>query len=88
MNNLLIALAILVLTPVSSLARQSSWRQATEKELASLVPSRAQVEKERIETELRTASGITDGKGKMKAVKSVAGKDIDNVIAHVRSLKK
>jgi hypothetical protein len=67
MNNLLIALAILVLTPVSSLARQSSWRQATEKELASLVPSRAQVEKERIETELRTASGITDGKGKFIA---------------------
>jgi len=31
---------------------------------------------------------ITDGKGKMKPVKSVAGKDIDNVIAYVRSLKK
>jgi cytochrome c553 len=31
---------------------------------------------------------ITEGKGKMKPVKSVAGKDIDNVIAHVRSLKK
>lgn len=31
---------------------------------------------------------ITEGKGKMKPIKSVAGKDIDNVIAHVRSLKK
>jgi len=31
---------------------------------------------------------ITEGKGKMKPVKSVAGKDIDNVIAYVRSLKK
>jgi mono/diheme cytochrome c family protein len=31
---------------------------------------------------------ITEGKGKMKPVKSVAGKDIDNVAAYVRSLKK
>jgi mono/diheme cytochrome c family protein len=31
---------------------------------------------------------ITKGKGKMKPVKSVAGKDMDNVVAYVRSLKK
>ena len=31
---------------------------------------------------------ITEGQGKMKPVKTVAGKDIDNVIAYVRSLKK
>ena len=31
---------------------------------------------------------ITDGKGKMRAVKSVAGADVDNVVAYVRSLKK
>jgi len=31
---------------------------------------------------------ITEGKGKMKAVKTVTGKDIDNVIAYVRTLKK
>src|SRR6266581_7788623 len=31
---------------------------------------------------------ITEGKGKMKPVKSVAGGDIDNVIAYVRTLKK
>ena len=31
---------------------------------------------------------ITKGKGKMKPVKSVAGKDIDNVVAYVRSFKK
>ena len=30
---------------------------------------------------------ITKGKGKMKPVKSVAGKDLDNVVAYVRSLK-
>ena len=31
---------------------------------------------------------ITKGQGKMKPTKSVAGKDVDNVIAYVRSLKK
>jgi mono/diheme cytochrome c family protein len=31
---------------------------------------------------------ITEGKAKMKPVKTVAGKDIDNVVAYVRSLKK
>ena len=31
---------------------------------------------------------ITEGKGKMKPVKSVAGKDMDNVVAYVRTLKK
>jgi len=31
---------------------------------------------------------ITEGKGKMKPVKTVTGKDIDNVVAYVRSLKK
>jgi mono/diheme cytochrome c family protein len=31
---------------------------------------------------------ITEGHGKMKPVKSVAGGDIDNVIAYVRTLKK
>ena len=31
---------------------------------------------------------ITKGKGKMKPIKSVAGKDMDNVVAYVRSLKK
>lgn len=43
------------------------WRQATEKELRGVIPARAPVEKERIETEFRTASGITDGHGKFIA---------------------
>jgi len=33
-------------------------------------------------------TAITEGKGKMKPVKGVAGKDLDNVVAYVRSLKK
>jgi Cytochrome c553 len=31
---------------------------------------------------------ITKGKGKMKPVKTVAGKDLDNIVAYVRTLKK
>ncbi|HEY7304530.1 MAG TPA: hypothetical protein VH601_10470 [Bryobacteraceae bacterium] len=45
----------------------SEWRTATENELRTIIPARAPVEKERIETEFRTASGITDGKGKFVA---------------------
>jgi len=33
-------------------------------------------------------SVITKGKGKMQAVKAVTGKSVDDVVAHVRSLKK
>jgi mono/diheme cytochrome c family protein len=31
---------------------------------------------------------ITDGKGKMKPIKTVSGADLDNAVAYVRSLKK
>jgi len=44
-----------------------TWRAATETELHQVIPARAQVEKERIETEFRTASGITDGNRKFVA---------------------
>ena len=46
---------------------QAAWRQASESELKNLIPDRAPVEKERIETEFRTASGITNGNGKFIA---------------------
>jgi hypothetical protein len=41
----------------------AQWREATRTELSSLIPARAPVGEERIETEARTASGITDGHG-------------------------
>ncbi|MER3428108.1 MAG: hypothetical protein C4334_08410 [Pyrinomonas sp.] len=41
----------------------AKWRRMTEDELRAVVPERAPVIKERIETELRTASGIVDGSG-------------------------
>jgi len=44
-------------------AQKTTWRQATDTELASLVPARAPVIKEHIETEMRTATGIVDGHG-------------------------
>ena len=44
-------------------AQKTTWRQATDAELASLLPARAHVEKEHIETEMRTASGIVNGRG-------------------------
>ena len=44
-------------------ARGLHWRQANEKELAAIIPERAPVISERIETELRTASAVEDGKG-------------------------
>jgi hypothetical protein len=65
-----LALLLFVTVSVSCYAQElklSSWRPATSVELKALIPSRAPVVQERIETELRTASGITDGKGKYVA---------------------
>ncbi len=58
------ALAIVSATTLLPAEKPSNWRPATESELKDLIPARAPVEKEHIETEFRTASGITDGKGK------------------------
>jgi hypothetical protein len=49
-------------------AERQAWRQSSDAELASLLPARAQVEKEHIETEMRTASGIINARGR-----SIAG---------------
>lgn len=57
----LLVAALLALAPLSSGQQKSVWRMATTAELKTLIPDRAPVEKERIETEFRTASGITDG---------------------------
>jgi hypothetical protein len=58
------AVLALSLTPVILRAQPAeSWRTATSDELKSVIPARAPVISERIETEFRTASGITDGSG-------------------------
>ena len=44
--------------------RAGEWKAATDAELRSVIPARAPVVQERIETEMRSASGITNGQGK------------------------
>jgi hypothetical protein len=60
MTTLLLILLLFTQTTQS----EAQWRQATESELSKIVPERAPVEKERIETEFRTASAIIDKKGR------------------------
>jgi hypothetical protein len=50
-------------SPVAGPGRVGGWRSAHAEELKALIPARAPVISERIETEFRTASGITDGRG-------------------------
>ena len=47
--------------------KSASWHAATASDLKEWIPARAPVEREHIETELRTASGIKDPKGKYVA---------------------
>jgi hypothetical protein len=55
---------LLVLCLLNAAAVQAaSWHNASEGQLKVLIPARAPVIAERIETEFRTASGITDGQG-------------------------
>jgi len=65
-------------------AQRSSWRQATDAELASLLPARAPVEREHIETEMRTASGIVNSRGRYIAgvVLLTAGYSADGKYSH------
>jgi hypothetical protein len=50
-------------SPVAGQSRGGGWRSAHTEELKALIPARAPVISERIETEFRTASGITDSRG-------------------------
>jgi hypothetical protein len=60
------------------------WRAATPAELKAVIPARAPVGSERIETEMRTASGVTNGKGKFIAgvVLITAGYSADGKYSH------
>src|SRR5215467_11960488 len=63
-----LTLILLALTLCSTVyAPPAHWRGATEAELRKFIPARAPVIKENIETEFRTASGVTDGRGKFIA---------------------
>ncbi|HET7104448.1 MAG TPA: hypothetical protein VFI20_10220 [Terracidiphilus sp.] len=82
-NSLLFALLFTLMCPLAQ-AKQPTWRQATDSELASLLPARAQVEKEHIETEMRTASGIVNSQGRYIAgvVLITAGYSADGKYSH------
>jgi len=81
--SIVLAFFLLLFAP-SLQAQKSSWRQATDAELASLLPARAPVEKEHIETEMRTASGIVNGQGRYIAgvVLLTAGYSADGKYSH------
>ena len=85
MKSSLLAL-LLILLPSSFVAAQpkSPWRTATPSELQTALPARAPVEKERIETEMRTASGIVSSSGKIIAgvVLITAGYSADGKYSH------
>jgi hypothetical protein len=80
----LLLLAALSLCLPAAQAQKPTWREATEAELQALLPARAPVEKEHIETESSTASGITDGKGHFIAgiVLITAGYSADGKYSH------
>ncbi len=82
-RTLLIAFFLLIASAALQ-AQKTPWRQATDAELASLLPARAPVEKEHIETEMRTASGIVNGHGHFIAgvVLITAGYSADGKYSH------
>jgi hypothetical protein len=79
-----LAVILLLLAPLAYAKKAGAWRQATDAELASLLPARAPVEKEHIETEMRTASGIVNGRGQFIAgvVLITAGYSADGKYSH------
>jgi len=74
MKRLLLLSLLLPLSLASASGAQAKpqWRTATQAELAAALPARAPVVKERIETEMRTASGIVNSRGKIIAFNAAA----------------
>ena len=79
-----LVIALLVLCAAVVTAAPTRWRTATSQELRKLIPARAPVIKENIETEFRSASGVTDGKGKYIAgvVMITAGYSAEGKYSH------
>ena len=61
----------------------ANWRKMSETELKAVVPERAPVLKENIETEFRTAAGITNGRNNVFGVTIItAGYEADGKYTH------
>ncbi len=63
----LLVFAVLSVSVCAQAQNGKAWRVTSEDELKSVIPARAPVVAEHIETEFRTASGITDGRGRFVA---------------------
>jgi len=59
--------ALLVLASAAQAQPKSHWRSATPQELEIALPARAVIEKDHIEVEMRTASGIINQRGRIIA---------------------
>ena len=84
-TRILLAAALLLSSSAGAAAvYRARWRAATAQELRGVIPARAPVVKENIETEFRTASGITDGRGKFIAgvVMITAGYSAEGKYSH------
>ncbi len=84
MNKAIAAALFLFLASPLAQSEKTAWRQATDAELASLLPARALVVREHIETEMRTASGIVNSRGRYIAgvVLITAGYSADGKYSH------
>jgi hypothetical protein len=83
-GKIVVVALLMVAVSAGLFAQRGTWRQATDAELASLLPARAPVEKEHIETEMRTASGIVNTQGRYIAgvVLLTAGYSADGKYSH------
>lgn len=83
-RSLLTMLVCLGLTLTAPAQTKAVWRTATLSELEAVLPSRAPVERERIETEMRTATGIVNDRGQLIAavVLITAGYAADGKYSH------
>src|SRR5207253_3643914 len=78
-----VALVWVLLCGSPVLAGGPIWRQATPTELRQIIPARAPVGKERIETEFRSASGISDGRRFIAGVVMItAGYEAEGKYSH------
>src|SRR6266576_1474810 len=77
-------LMVVAFSLVAVYAGDNRWRAASEAELKRVIPARAPVIKENIETEFRTASGVTDSRGKFIAgvVMITAGYSAEGKYSH------
>ena len=83
-RSLFLLVTLVFASPLLHAQVKTVWRTASSSELEAALPVRASVEKERIETEMRTASGILNSRGKIIAgvVLITAGYSADGKYSH------